>query len=157
MICTMYTYNAAMVWKRYYVNRLRIKPWNNRKSALSQPGFRTKYRGPHLCVQWAGCGQESIMRVKLATESAPERKSSNCPHQSNIKDLNNGDLLQMRQIMFEVLEALLATVFISACSTRNFQEFEHADICSKLQLEFFPHISLPSACQKHLNPYNQQC
>ena len=37
-------------------------------------------------------GQEepgSIMRVKLATESCHEQKSSNCPHQSKIKGFNN--------------------------------------------------------------------
>ena len=39
------------------------------------------------------CGQDeepgSIMRVKLATRSCHEQKSSNCAHQSKIKGFNN--------------------------------------------------------------------
>ena len=40
----------------------------------------------------AGCGQEeprSIVRVKSATGSCYEQKSSNCPHQSKIKGFDN--------------------------------------------------------------------
>ena len=46
----------------------------------------------HIKILRAGCGQEesgSIMRVKLATESCHEQKSSNSPHQSKIKGFNN--------------------------------------------------------------------
>ena len=38
---------------------------------------------------WARCEPGSIMRLKLASGSCPEKKSSNFPHQSKIKDFNN--------------------------------------------------------------------